>query len=280
MRGEQEIFDMIVGIANVDEGIRAAMLCGSRANTEAPRDIYQDYDITYFVTDIKKYYNNLSWIKEKFGEPLLLQLPELNTHPLLTPKNDGHFVYLMIFPDGVRIDLSIEFTPYIDDGEPVIVLLDKDNFLSEINVDKSYFHIKPPSDSDFSDACNEFWWCLNNVVKGIMRDELPYAMEMYNHYVREMLNSMVEWYIGIITDFSVSSGKMGKYFKKYLPPELYLMYEKTYSDSDYEHFRAAVFIMCDLFHTLALAVSDSLGFLYNQQEEDGSRAYMAFCYDE
>jgi aminoglycoside 6-adenylyltransferase len=63
---------------------------------------------------------------------------------LLPPEGDGHFSYLMIFNDGNRIDLSIEFSPYIDDGEPAITLLDKDGFLPSLPVptDK-HWHIKP-----------------------------------------------------------------------------------------------------------------------------------------
>lgn len=54
------------------------------------------------------------------------------------------------------------------------------------------FLITAPTPEVYHDTCNEFWWCLNNVAKGITRDELPYVMEMYNHYVRNMLNQMIE----------------------------------------------------------------------------------------
>jgi aminoglycoside 6-adenylyltransferase len=115
---------------------------------------------------------------------------------------------------------------------------------------------------------------LNNVAKGIARDELPYAMEMFNHYVRDMLHILVEWYIGIQTDFSVSAGKMGKYFKKYLPPELYAQYTATYCGSNYTDIWAAVDTMCNLFHTLALTVATHLDFTYRQEEEAGLREYL------
>jgi len=52
MRSEQEVMDLILRVANADERIRAVLLVGSRANPAAPKDIYQDYDITYFVEDI------------------------------------------------------------------------------------------------------------------------------------------------------------------------------------------------------------------------------------
>ena len=113
MRNEQEMMDLILDVAKADERIRSVLLVGSRANPAVPKDNYQDYDITYFVTDIVPFYNNPAWVEAYFGKPLIMQMPEAMRYP----AGDGSFNYLMIFPDGNRIDLSFEFTSYIDDGE-------------------------------------------------------------------------------------------------------------------------------------------------------------------
>lgn len=271
MRTEQEMLELIIDVAKADERIRAVLISGSRANPSVVKDKYQDYDVTYFVKDVKPFYNNIEWIEKHFGKPIIMQLPELMSQ---SPK-DGHFCYLMIFKDGNRIDLSIEATPYIDDGEPAIILLDKGGFCPNIPepTDK-HWHIKPPTEKLFSDCCNEFWWCLNNVAKGIARDELPYVMEMFNYYIRNMLNKMVEWYIGSKNDFSVSTGKMGKYYKKYLPADLYTMYSETYSNSDYDNIWLAVFTACELFRKLASDVGKQFGYVYNQEEDLNMMKYL------
>ncbi|TAH64431.1 MAG: aminoglycoside 6-adenylyltransferase [Anaerolineaceae bacterium] len=274
MRTEKEMYDLILNVAKADSRIKAVIMVGSRANPDCSKDIYQDYDITYSVDDVEPFYNNTEWIEEQFGRPSVMQLPELNTHPLLPPANDGNFVYLMIFPDGIRIDLNIEKYPYIDDGEPAIILLDKEGLLPEIEVNPSIFLIKEPTAEIYRDTCNEFWWCLNNVAKGIARDELPYVMEMYNHYVRDMLNQVVEWYIGINNDFNVSAGKMGKYFKRYLPSSLYEMYTRTYSDSNYQNIWEAIFAACELFRVLALEVASYFDYTYNNLEDKNMMKYI------
>jgi aminoglycoside 6-adenylyltransferase len=66
MRSEREMLDLIVGVARGDERIRAVIMNGSRVNPNAPRDIFQDYDVVYFVTDVAPFKNNLEWIK-RFG---------------------------------------------------------------------------------------------------------------------------------------------------------------------------------------------------------------------
>ena len=274
MRDEQEVMDLILNIAHLDERIRGVMLSGSRADFSIPKDRYQDFDISFAVTSMKPFFNNPLWVQEKFGKPLIMQMPET----LRGAENDGNFFYLMIFPDGVRIDLSFIFgEAYVDDGEPAIVLLDKDSgkgFFPSIAIDKKYWNIKPPTALDYRSNCSNFWWCLNNVAKGIMRDELPYVMNMLHSSIRPSLHEMINWYIGIQHEFNVSTGKDGKYFKKLLPSKLYEQYSASYSDSDYENIWKAIDAMCEMFPMLALFVAEHFGFLYLQDEEDGMLKYL------
>ena len=265
MRSEREMLELIINTAKEDSRIRGVVMSGSRADIHAPRDIYQDYDIAPLG-------NNTEWLEEKFGRISLLQTPEIMS--LIPPDNDGSFVFLTIFEDGNRIDLSVTGKPYIDNGEPAIVLLDKTGELSGIKPREDFWFIKPPVEKLFHDCCNEFHWCLNNVAKGIARDELPYVQEMFNHYVRDSLNMMTDWYIGAENDFKVSAGKMGKYYKKYLPAELYEMYAATYSDSDYENIWNAVFTACALFRRLAESVAEKFGYTYNMTEDENIIDYM------
>jgi hypothetical protein len=104
MRNEQEMLQLIVDTALQDERIRAVIMNGSRANPNAPRDIFQDFDIVYIVTDVAAFKNNDEWIK-RFGEIMIMQKPEYMRDP--PPSDDGRFSYLMQFTDGNRIDLNL-----------------------------------------------------------------------------------------------------------------------------------------------------------------------------
>ncbi|MDR2649446.1 MAG: aminoglycoside 6-adenylyltransferase [Clostridiales bacterium] len=277
---EQEMMDLILNAAKSDERIRAVSMEGSRANPAVPKDRYQDYDITYYVSDIAPFYNNPAWVIAKFGKPLIMQMPEAMRYP----DGGGHFNYMMIYPDGNRIDLTFEPKKYVDNGKPSVTLLDKDNGNGFRPIlpppSDSVYHIEPPSSLFYYSCCNNFWWCLNNVAKGIARDELVYVMNMLNMVVRPELHDMMKWYIVTLHGFNISAGKYGKYFKRYLTTELYKQYAATYSGSDYGEVWASVFIMCDLFHTLALPVAESFGFTYRQDEEDGMRVYLKFVKED
>lgn len=53
MRSEQEMFDLILNTAREDKRIRAVYMNGSRTNPNAPKDIFQDYDIVYVVRETR-----------------------------------------------------------------------------------------------------------------------------------------------------------------------------------------------------------------------------------
>ena len=175
------------------------------------------------------------------------------------------------------IALVLDSRAYIHDGEPAEVLLDKCGCLPEIRPDPAHWHVRRPGEKQFRDCCNEFWWCLNNVGKGMARDERPYAMKMFNCPVRDMLDLMTGWYIGVLTGFSVSPGKLGKYFSRHLPKSVYEEYLSTYSDADPERFNAAVERACGLFGRLARETAEGLGFEYDLREEENTREYLRWA---
>ena len=267
------MMDKILTVAKSDTRIRAVSMEGSRANASSPVDIYMDYDISYYVADIEPFYNNPLWVIEKFGEPLIMQMPQA----MRCPDEGRHFNYMMIYPDSSRLDLTFKPEKHVDDGEPYVILLDKDDGAGFVptfsRTTDEAFHIKPPTALEYYSCCNNFWWCLNNVAKGIARDELSYVMFMLNSIVREELHFMMSWHIGVKHGFDLSVGKEGKYFKLYMDAEHYERYKVTYSCADYEHIWASVNEMCDLFHDLAIKVGLAFGFTYRQYEEDGIRQY-------
>ena len=75
MRSEKEMFDLILGVAKQDERIRAVYMNGSRANPNAKKDIFQDYDIVYVVKETASFIANPEW-KTIFGDPIIFQEPD------------------------------------------------------------------------------------------------------------------------------------------------------------------------------------------------------------
>ena len=275
MRSEKEMLGLILSIAENDDNVRAVIMNGSRLNPHAKKDPFQDYDIVYFVRDVEPYKRNQSFIKP-FGELMILQTPEDMDDP--PPENNGHYSYLMQFLDGNRIDLSLCSLDTIHTNitdSLTLVLLDKDHLIPELPLpsDRDYLPQKP-TEKQFDDCCNEFWWVIVYAAKGLWRDELTYAKQMLDVYVREQLMKMLVWYFGVQTDFEKSPGKMGKYFKEGLEPEIWTQLESTYADAQPEHIWDSLFVMSDLFRKTAQYVAKHFGFHYPEQDDKNVTTYL------
>ncbi|MFQ3544633.1 aminoglycoside 6-adenylyltransferase [Halobacillus rhizosphaerae] len=267
MRSDQEMMELILTAARDDERIRAVMMNGSRVNSKAPRDKFQDYDIVCFVTDLASFTADHSWV-DIFGERLIMQMPdEMQLYP--EDKDNPHrFAYLMKFTDGNRLDLTlVDQLPETFDSLSRI-LLDKDDRLPDLPEpsDADYL-VKKPSRKEFSGHANEFWWVSTYVAKGLWRRELPYAKSMMEGPVRSALKRMVSWYIGVRTDFSVSVGSEGKYFEHYLEDDVWTRYAATYAGGDYESMWDGLFAMVELFCELGSVVGDALDYERPVEEE-------------
>jgi aminoglycoside 6-adenylyltransferase len=275
MRSEQEILELILSTAKNDDRIRAVIMNGSRTNPNVPRDIFQDFDILYLVTEVAPFTDDHTWI-HRFGELMVLQMPEAMQDP--PPENDGSFAYLMQFADGNRIDLTLFPITKLNEFENdslSILLLDKDGLLQPFAApnDSDYLP-RPPTAQAFSDCCNEFWWVCPNVAKGLWREEITYAKLTLDTFVRDQLMKMLTWYVGMNTQFSRSPGKFGKYLKQYLEPELWDMLLKTYSDADYQHTWEALSAMCNLFRITAIRVAEHCGVEYPYRDDERVSAHL------
>jgi len=284
MRSAEEIKRLIIDVAKNDDRIRAVLLNGSRANNKIPPDKYQDFDIVYVTDDFESLIADREWTN-KFGEKLIWQLPDEMVVGQKEPEKGNRVSLLMLFTDGNRIDLTLlskkEIDPNGKTDSLTIVWLDKDNMFPNTTLasDLDYL-VKEPTEKEFLDTCNEFWWVCTYVAKGLVRNELTYSKAMLETVVRPMFMNVVAWYIGVETDFSVSAGKAGRFMKGLLPAGLYDDILRTYSDHIVENNWKALFLMMDIFGKLSRCVSRNLKFKYVASEEENVITYLDQLYKE
>lgn len=276
MRTEKEIYETVLDIARKDNRIKAIYMNGSRTNPNVPQDIFQDYDIVYVVDKTESFIEDKKWINQ-FGDIMYMQYPDEN--PFYPSDKENSYGWLMQFIDGNRIDLTVQTLEYakahIFDDKLCRVLWDKDDVLPtlEESTDRDY-HVKSPTLEQFLACCNEFWWCSNNIAKGLWREEITYVQDMTNFVERKQLERILMWKVGIITDFSVSVGKSAKYMNRWLEKEIYQSYLKTYFIAEVEEAWKAILIMCDLFDKMAKEVAVDLNYCYNHSEAEMASKYL------
>ncbi|MEW9701086.1 aminoglycoside 6-adenylyltransferase [Paenibacillus sp. SI8] len=275
MRNEHEMLDLILSFAKEEERVRAVIMNGSRVDPNAHRDIFQDYDIVFIVSDVDSFVRDRSWIN-KFGELIIMQTPDAKK--IQSPGRMDKYAFLMLFTDGNRIDLTLYPEAKIDEFKAEslsALLLDKDGKLKPFPAPSNQDHrMIPPTETEFADCCNEFWWVSTYIAKGLWRRELPYAKFMQDHPVRKMLILMLEWHIGIRSDFAVIPGKAGKYLEKYLEPEQWAAFVRTFPDAEYGHMWQSLFAMGDLFRETAREVANAFGYEYPIEDDQRVTAYL------
>ena len=285
MRSETEIKNLILGFAKQDDRIRAVLLNGSRANPNATPDGLRDFDIVFIVENLESFTRDHSWTNI-FGEKIIFQLPdEMNFGVEDSYREKISFAYLMLFKDTNRIDLTLfpkkKLTANFNPDSLTLLWLDKDHLFTGLpqSGDKDY-HIQEPAEKEFLDTCNEFWWATTYVAKGLVRDEIIYAKEMLEVVVRPMFMKVIEWQVGIENDFSVSSGKAGKFLKRYLPGDFYKKILLTYANFETAENWKALFLMTEIFQQSSNFVAEKLGFTINKREQQNVLAYLKALHDK
>ena len=284
MRSVEEIQRLVIDVAKGDDRVRAVLLNGSRANLKICPDKYQDFDIVYIVDDIASFNADMGWTNV-FGDKLIWQLPDKMVVGAKHGEKNETISLLMLFTDGNRIDLTLVPKHKIGSNYKAdsltIVWLDKDNMFSQVgSPNDSDYLVRKPTEKEFLDTCNEFWWVSTYVAKGLVRKEIIYAKEMLETVVRPMFMHIITWYIGTKTNFSVSVGRGGKFMKDFLPPGLHNRILQTYSDHDSENNWSALLLTTNIFGELASAVADSLEYNYAMAEEKNVTAYLEQLYCE
>ncbi|MDF2836939.1 MAG: aadK, partial [Paenibacillus sp.] len=161
MRSSEQMMKLFVDFALIEPRVRLATLEGSRTNVNITPDVFQDYDISYFVTDIEAYKADDGWL-DAFGSRAMMQKPE--DMELFPPELGAWFSYIILFEDGNKLDLTLipvnEAESYFADSDGLVeVLVDKDGHSPRSGVvatDEQYW-IRKPTARSFDDCCNEFW---------------------------------------------------------------------------------------------------------------------------
>ena len=267
MRTEKEIYDLVLNFAFQDERIRIVTLEGSRTNI--PKDNLQDYDITFFVIDMGEFLKSDDWLSV-FGNRIMMQKPE--DMELFPPEEKG-FSYIMLFDDGVKIDLTLlpvsMLEEYLTRDKLVKIMLDKDNMIkTEIVPTDEDYYIKCPTERKFDDCCNEFWNVATYVSKGLLRGEILFAIDHMNEVLRHELLRMISWYVGTEKGFNFSLGKNYKFLDKHISKELWDNLLNTYSMSSYEEMWKSFDLCLCLFKKISKKVADSLGYNYPDYDEN------------
>ena len=256
MRTDHEILDLILQIAKKLQ-VDAVALSGSRTNQKVQTDEFQDYDVVYVVDDLDTLTRDLAWLNQ-FGTRNIEQ------HNILGNRR----LYLMLFEDGNRIDLTLcpkdHINEWVDSEAGFTVLEDKKGIFETYSPSPQRFWISPASETVFEKTCNEFWWVSVYVVKGICRKQIIYATDHLYSICQQELLKILAWQVASDRG-TVDIGKNYKYLFQYLPTEKEKEFSNLLDFSSIEKITQSLFDTIELFHQEAQSLANKMGFDYDKE---------------
>ena len=264
MRIETEMFDVILQTAKVLQ-VDAVAMSGSRTNPKAPKDEFQDYDVVYIVEDLDGLMADLSWL-DQFGNRLIEQ------HNILGNRR----LYLMLFEDGNRIDLTLcpkeHLKEWVDSEAGYTVLIDEKDLFESDSPSPDRFLTSPPNKMDFEKTCNEFWWVSAYVVKGICRKQVIYATDHLYGICQQELLKILAWQV-VSDRGTVDIGKNYKYLFNYLLSEKEKKFSALLDFSSIEKITQSLLATMEFFHQEAQYLAQKMGFKYEKEVAEKMMRY-------
>lgn len=284
MKPEEHSFDPVaVRIAKWAAGRRdvgAALLIGSRASPQGPRDAFSDYDVVLFLDAGSRLAERDDWL-ETFGVPVIV-FHETTEHRAETVPTR-----LVQFRERHRIDFTLSRMELLrriveNDGLPdwlaagYSVLADREGFAERLAPPSGMAWVpRPPSEAEYRALVDEFWWESLYVAKYVGRNELlpaRYSLETVLRF--RCLVPMLEWYVQLARDWEQSIGVHGSGLRWLLEPEERTMLDRTYAGEKLKQHADALDAMIELFTRAARAVARNRGFEYPLTVERETRALL------
>ena len=256
MRTEAEMLDVILKTAETLQ-VEAVAMSGSRTNQKTSKDEFQDYDVVYVVENLDELITDLSWL-DRFGKRIIEQEVTLGNRRL----------YLMLFEDGNRIDLTLcpkdRIQEWVDSEAGFTVLEDPEHLFEPYSQNLERYWTSPASAIEFEKVCNEFWWVSAYVVKGICRKQVIYATDHLYGICQQEFLKILAWQVASNRGV-VDIGKNYKYLFNYLPTEKEKEFSNLLDFSSIEKLSQSLLATMQLFHQEAQRLAQKLDFDYDKE---------------
>ena len=264
MRTDTEMMNLILQIAESLQ-VEAVALSGSRANPRAPKDEFQDYDVVYIVDDLEDLISDLSWL-DQYGNRLIEQHNRLGHRRL----------YLMLFEDGNRIDLTLcpkeSIQEWVDSEANFEVIKDDKGLFEAYQPNSKRYWTAPPTEEEFAASCNEFWWVSAYVVKGICRKQVIYATDHLYGICQQELLKILAWQVASDKG-KIYIGKNYKYLFQYLPAEQEKEFSALLDLSSFDKITQSLFSTMKGFDREAQFLAQKMGFTYDMEVAEKITSY-------
>jgi aminoglycoside 6-adenylyltransferase len=264
----ERLIERFVQWAQTEDNIRAAIVIGSRARVEHPADEWSDLDILILANDPAPYWETDDWL-HNVGNPWLT---------FVEPTPDGRgFERRTLFEGGLDVDFAPDpiagFQHMLDQGLPpdiadmihrgVRVLVDKDGISERLEEKKIDLPSPlPPTEPEFLNLVNDFWYHTVWTGKHLRRGELWWAKSCCDAYLKHLLRQMMEWHAHASRAEEVDTWMRGRFLEEWADDRAVDSLPSVFAHYDEADTWRALMATIKLFRWLAVETADALGYPY------------------
>jgi len=265
----------LVRWAQDQEDVRAVIVLGSRGRTDQPADEWSDLDVSLFVHDPGRYLSNADWVQ-------VLDRPWVS---FVERTADGSgWERRVLFEGGLDVDLVLIPVDRVeqmarqgisvDSADPirrgVRVLLDKDRLLEGLAALPGPEPIRPPSQVEFLQLVNDFWYHTVWTAKKLRRGELWTAKSCADNYMKWRLLSLIEWHARATKGWDLDTWHQGRFLEQWADPRIVKQLHDAFAHYEESDVWRALWATMDLFRWVAGETAARLGYEYPAAAEEYS----------
>jgi aminoglycoside 6-adenylyltransferase len=264
----EQLIERFTRWADSEENIRAVLVIGSRARSNQPADQWSDLDLAIITDDPGAIINNADWV-QNVGIPWLT---------FIEPTGDKRGLERrVLFEGGLDVDFSplptVLVKEYVEHGlspeandtlrRGARVLIDKDKLAQRIlamvqDTSPSSF----PSQSDFLQVVNDFWYHTVWTAKHLRRGELWWAKSGSDDRLKSLLRIMMEWHAQSQHKGEIDTWMRGRFLEEWVDQRALEELKSAFAHYDLEDIWHALFVTMNLFRWLTVETAQNLELSY------------------
>lgn len=271
---ELQLLNRLIAWAEDKPDVRAMLLIGSRARADHPADQWSDIDLILTVRDVQPYLNSGDWLREiapvwvTFIEPTLAGAVERRVL-----FEGGYDFDLVLVTDGQlsRLVQNAEVAGIIRRG--MRVLVDKDRLMSRITLPLgARTAYVPPTQSEFLNVVNDFWYHAAWTAKKLRRGELWTAIMCSDGVMKQRLIRMLEWHTRAISAQNYDTWFSGRFVEEWGDSRALAELSRTFAHYNASDIKRALLASMNLFRWLATETAAQFTYPYpSEGDADVSR---------
>ena len=272
----ETLLERLVLWANDTHEVQAIFVIGSRTREHSSADAFSDLDLVMVVTETERFLSSDEWIKS-IGD-YWMEFTE-NTF-------GGGKERRVLFESALDVDFCLfseaRFRKTVKESETqdifrrgFRVLLDRAELaglLSDVVLESP--SCVPPTEGEFLNQANDFWFHTVWITKKLERGELWVAITCLNCYMKRHLLRMLEYHAHVTHGWDYDTWHDGRFLDKWAEQDVKAMIPNTFAHYDKDDCGKSLLATMDLYHALAVQVAEALEFEYPLGKEQRVTAWV------